>query len=85
MGFVQTYHDEIDVRRDQPGSPTGSSSHQLHQEFAAAAFQPVLSGRKARRNADSSFALFKIERARAQIPVQKLTAPDVKVQAFLSE
>ncbi len=32
-----------------------------------------------------SFALFKIERARAQIPVQELTAPDVKVQTFLSE
>ena len=32
-----------------------------------------------------SLALFEIERARAQIPVQELAAPDVEIQAFLSQ
>ena len=32
-----------------------------------------------------SLALFYVERARAQVPVEELTAPDVKVQTLLSK
>src|ERR1700733_5340554 len=41
--------------------------------------------RKAPESLNSPFALFKVERAWTQIPMQELTAPDVKVQAFLPE
>ena len=40
---------------------------------------------KAAETLNPSLALFEVYRARAQIPMQELTTPNVKIQPFLSE